>query len=165
MHVHTLQMGPGAQPPLILDATFTPLHLKSGAPPVHTSAEIWDLWHRTLYNLNDTSAKCGGWERAGAMRLESILLGKGAMSVVVMPDSMFLGHRYSRTAPPFRFPLPVDIAHTSKHGAPQSDTCKWIYIAEMAVWWGLSSMVWRIKDGWVQAERCCWTNEEWVTYT
>lgn len=58
------------------------------------------------------------------MRLESILLGKGPMSVVVMPDSMFLGHRYSRTAPPFRFLLHVGIAHTSGHGAPQSDTCK-----------------------------------------
>lgn len=33
-------------------------------------------------------------------RAESILLGKGAKSVVVMPDSIFLGHRYSRTAPP-----------------------------------------------------------------
>lgn len=63
-------------------------------------------------------------ERAGAMRLESVLLGKGAVSVVVMPDSMFSGHRYSRTAPPFRFLLPVDIAHTSGHGALQSDTCK-----------------------------------------
>jgi len=35
-------------------------------------------------------------------RAESILLGKGAKSVVVvMPDSIFLGHRYSRTTPPF----------------------------------------------------------------
>lgn len=58
------------------------------------------------------------------MRLESILLEKGAKSVVVMPDSMFLGHRYSRTAPPFRFLLPVTIAHTSGHPVCQSDTCK-----------------------------------------
>lgn len=49
-------------------------------------------------------------------RAESILLGKGAKSVVVMPDSIFSGHRYSRTAPPFPFSLPVAITHRSGHG-------------------------------------------------
>lgn len=49
------------------------------------------------------------------MRLESILLEKGAKCVVVMPDSMFLGHRYSRTTPPFRFLLPVPVTHTPRH--------------------------------------------------
>lgn len=36
------------------------------------------------------------------MRLESVLLAKGARSVVVTPGSMFSGRRCSRTAPPFR---------------------------------------------------------------
>ncbi len=57
-------------------------------------------------------------------RAESILLGKGAKSVVVMPDSIFLGHRYSRPAPPFPFRLPVAITHQSGHGVLKSATCK-----------------------------------------
>lgn len=58
------------------------------------------------------------------MRLESILLGKGATSVVVMPDSMFFGHRYSRTVPPFRFLLSVTIARdTQFHRQTPANEC------------------------------------------
>lgn len=31
-----------------------------------------------------------------------------------MPDSIFLGHRYSRTAPPFQFLLPVAISRDTE---------------------------------------------------
>lgn len=93
------------------------------------------------------------------MRLESILLGKGAKSVVVMPDSMFLGPRYSRTAPPFRFLLPVPVTHTSGHPAPpvrylQMD----IYCRDGDVM--RTELDGLVRKSWMQEGRCCLNNEE-----
>lgn len=114
---------------LPLRATLRSLHSKYGGfiyESIHLqqSKLYGNLPFTILMTLQQSVVAERGRELGGfpSERAESILLGKGAQSVVVMPDSIFSGHRYSRTSPPFPFSLPVATTHWSGRGVPDSQT-------------------------------------------
>lgn len=134
--------------PLTLDTTLRSLYLKYCGfifESIHLQqSEFYgNLPFTILMTLQQSVVAERGREPGGfpSERAESILLEKGAKSVVVvMPDSIFLGHRYSRSAPPFPFSLPVAIAHQSGHAVLYSATCKWISVQRWQcdgawAWW------------------------------
>lgn len=103
---------------LVLGATLRSLHSKCGgfiygAIHLQQSEFYGNLPFTVLMTLQQSVVAERGRELGGfpSERAESILLGKGAKSAAVMPDSIFLGHRYSRTTPPFPFSLPVAVTH------------------------------------------------------
>lgn len=103
---------------LILDITLRSLHSKCGGfiyEAIHLQQfEFYgNLPFTVLMTLQQSVVAERGREQGGfpSERAESILLGKGAKSAAVMPDSIFLGHRYSRTTPPFPFSLPIAVTH------------------------------------------------------